>query len=88
VGGIHIEEALEQLRTSPPLREMNQTIGIDRVLIATVNEVNRWLLKTLGPRVSRDIEDLTFFVSWDLEKNRPRVIVDASGVSFDTLWIA
>jgi hypothetical protein len=50
--------------------------------------VNRWLLKTLGPRVSRDIEDLTFFVSWDLEKNRPRVIVDASGVSFDTLWIA
>ena len=63
VGGVHIEEALEQLRTSPPLKEMNQTIGVDRVLIATVNEVNKWLLKTLGPRVHRAIEDLTFFVS-------------------------
>lgn len=88
VGGIHLEEALEQLRTSPPLREMNQTIGVDRVLIATVNEVNKWLLKTLGPRVNRDIEDLTFFVSWDLEKNRPKVMVDGSGISFDSLWIA
>jgi hypothetical protein len=88
VGGIHLDEALDQLRISPPLKEMNQAIGIDRVLIATVNEVNRWLLKTLGPRVNREIEDLTFFVSWDLEKNRPKLMVDASGVSFDTLWIA
>ena len=64
VGGIHLEEALDQLRTSPPLKEMNQTIGIDRVLILTVNEVNKWLLQTLGPRVRRAIEDLTFFVSW------------------------
>ena len=61
--GIHLEEALDQLRTSPPLKEMNQTIGIDRVLILTVNEVNKWLLKTLGPGVGRDMEDLTFFVS-------------------------
>jgi GNAT superfamily N-acetyltransferase len=87
VGGIHLEEALEQLRTSPALREMNQTIGIDRVLIVTVNEVNKWLLKTFGPRVSRDIEDLTFFVSWDLEKNRPKVMVDEAGIFFDSLWI-
>ena len=88
VGGIHIDEALDQLRTSTSLKEMNQTIGIDRVLIATVNEVNKWLLKALGPRGSREMEDLTFFVSWDVEKNKPKVMVDASGVSFDTLWIA
>jgi hypothetical protein len=49
-------------------------------------EANKRLLKTLGPRVSRDIEDFTFFVSWDLDKNR--VMVDGSGMSFDSLWIA
>jgi hypothetical protein len=51
-------------------------------------EANKRLLKTLGLRVSRDMEDLTFFVSWDLEKNRPKVMVDGSGISFDSLWIA
>jgi len=88
VGGIHSEEALDQLRSSPHLKEMNRAAGIDRALVSTINEVNGWLRKALGPRVGREIEDLTFFVPWDFENNMPKVTVDVSGVFLDTLWIA
>lgn len=88
VGGIHSEEALDQLRSSPHLKEMNRAAGIDRVLISTINEVNTWLRKSLGPGASREVEDLTFFVPWDFEMNMPKVTVDVSGVFLDTLWVA
>lgn len=88
VEGIHLDEALDQLRTSPRLKEMNQTLGIDRVLVSTVNGINQWLVKTISPRDLHEIENLTFFVSWDIEKNMPKVMVDVPGVSFDAVWIA
>ncbi len=88
VEGIHSEEALDQLRSSPHLKQMNMAVGIDRALISTINEVNGWLRKVLGPMAGREIEDLTFFVPWDLEKNMSKVTVDVSGVFLDTLWIA
>ena len=88
VGGIHSEEALDQLRGSPHLKEMNRAAGIDRVLVSTINEVNTWLRKSLGPRASREVEDLTFFVPWDFDMNMPKVTVDVAGVFLDTLWVA
>jgi len=88
VEGIHFDEALDQLRSSSHLKGMNETLGIDRVLIATVNEVNKWLLKTVSPGGNQDLENLTFFVSWDIERNMPGVAADPSGVSFNVIWIA
>jgi len=88
VGGVHSEEALDQLRGAPHLKEMNRAAGIDRTVVSTVNEVNLWLRKALSPKAGREIEDLTFFVPWDFENNMPKVTVDVSGVFLDTLWIA
>ena len=88
VGGIHSEEALDQLRSSPHLKKMNMAAGIDRALVSTINEVNKWLRKTFGPTAGREFEDVTFFVPWDFESNMPKVTVDVSGVFLDTLWIA
>jgi GNAT superfamily N-acetyltransferase len=88
VGGIHSEEALDQLRSSPHLKEMNRAAGIDRTLVATINEVDAWMRKSLGPRASREVDDLTFFVPWDFEMNMPKVTVDVAGVFLDTLWVA
>ena len=88
VGGIHSEEALDQLRSSAHLMEMNRAAGIDRALVSAINGVNGWLRKALGPKIGREIEDLTFFVPWDFESNMPKVTVDVSGVFLDTLWIA
>ncbi len=88
VGGIHSEEALDHLRTSPYLKDMNRQVRIDRAIVETVNEIRDWLVK--GPDLSlrEETEDLVFFVPWNLERGLPKVRVDLTGVSLDTLWIA
>jgi GNAT superfamily N-acetyltransferase len=88
VEGIHSEEALDQLRTAPSLKEMNHVAGIDRTVVITINEIKEWLRKVFDPSLHEEIQELTFFIPWDLERNIPRIHVDISGVSLDTLWIA
>jgi GNAT superfamily N-acetyltransferase len=88
VKGIHSDEALDQLRTSSYLKEMNHAVRIDRALVLTINEIKRWLTEVSDPSLLDAIEDLTFFVPWDLERNIPTVSVDGAGVSLDTVWIA
>jgi hypothetical protein len=88
VNGIHSEEALDQLRTSLSLKKMNHEVGIDRVMVRTVNDIREWLDTRFESRFRQEIEDFTYFFPWDIERNIPRVHVDISGVSFDTIWIA
>ena len=88
VAGIHLDEALDELRTSPRLREMNRAAGISRAIILTVNEVNEQLARTFGAGDREEIEDIIFFVPWDLKENHPNVIVDiVAGVSLNTVWV-
>jgi hypothetical protein len=88
VDGIHSEEALDQLRTSPSLKTMNREVGIDRTIVVTINEINKGLRKVFGSNHQNEIENLAFFVPWDLERNIPKVTVNVTGVSLDSLWIA
>jgi hypothetical protein len=88
VEGIHSHEALDQLRTSPYLREMNNSVGIDRVMIRAINEIRQRLEERFNPGFRQEIEDLTYFLPWDIEKNIPMIRVDISAISLDTLWIA
>ncbi|OGP91668.1 MAG: hypothetical protein A2157_06665 [Deltaproteobacteria bacterium RBG_16_47_11] len=88
VEGIHSEEALDQLRGSPHLKEMNRSVRIDHAIIMTINEVREWLLKVFHSKLSDEIEDLTFFVPWDIERNIPKATVDVTGIFLDTLWVA
>jgi hypothetical protein len=88
VKGIHLEEALEQLRTSPHLNGMNRAVGIDHALVLTINEIKSWVRRAFHLSPREEIEDLTFFIPWELEKNIPGIHVDISAVSLDRLWIA
>jgi hypothetical protein len=88
VEGIHSQEAFDELRTSPHLSEMNRAAGIDRAMGKTMNDVGKWLEATFKSRFKEDIEDLTYFLPWDIETNLPRVHVEISGVSLDTVWVA
>ncbi len=67
---------------------MNITVGIDRALVMTIDEIRNWLVKVFDDNLSEEIEDLTFFIPWDIEKNIPMVAVHILGVSLDTVWIA
>lgn len=88
VDGIHSQEALDQLRTSPYLKEMNRAVGIDRAVVRTINDIKGWLVMKLDSTFRQETEELTFFVPWDIEKNIPKIPVDVTGVSLDTIWIA
>ncbi len=88
VPGIHSHEALDQLRSSPYLKEMNRAAGLDRVISRTLYEVKDWLGMKFNSGLQQEIEELTYFVPWNLENDIPTIHVDASGASLDTLWIA
>ena len=88
VDGIHSEEALDQLRTSPSLKTMNREVGIDRTIVVTINDINKGLRKVFGSNHQNEIENLAFFVPWNIERNIPKVTVNIASVSLETVWIA
>jgi hypothetical protein len=88
VSCIHSQEALDQLRTSPYLKEMNRAVGIDRAIVRTINDIKEWLVTKFDSSFLEEIEELTYFIPWDIEKNMPKIPVDIAGVSLDTIWIA
>jgi hypothetical protein len=88
VEGIHVEEALDQLRILPRLSDMNRAVGIDRAILSTTREIREWLLKMFDSEFQQRIEDLAFFIPWDLERNAPRFTVDPSSIYLDTVWAA
>jgi GNAT superfamily N-acetyltransferase len=88
VDGIHSEEALDQLKTSSFLKQMNRTLEIDRVVLRTLKGTREWLMKSFDGRKHPELEDLAYFISWDIPKNIPRVQVDGSSISLVSLWIA
>jgi hypothetical protein len=88
VDGIHWQEALDQLRTVPYLKELNRAIGVDHVMTGAMSNIREWMRKKFHSGYRQEIDDLAYFFPWDLENNLPRVNVDIAGVSLDTLWIA
>ena len=88
VYGIHYEEALEQLQGDPALKGLNQAMHFDRMVKGTVGAA----YKAAAEVLSRDEEELrellTVFVSWDLDANRPRVMVDPVGSFFESIWLS
>ena len=88
VGGIHSQEALDQLKTSPYLKEMNDRAGIDHAILGTIKEINAWLERRFNSRFRQEIEELTYFIPWNIEKNFPGIHVDTTGILIDHLWIS
>jgi GNAT superfamily N-acetyltransferase len=88
LGGVHSQEALDQLITMPHLKELNRAVGIDTALTSTIKDARDFLRKEFAPRFRREIDELTYFVPWDVERNLPSVTVDVSGISLNTLWIS
>ncbi len=45
-------------------------------------------MKRFGSGHQKEIEDLAFFVPWDLERNIPQVTVEVKGIALDVVWLA
>jgi hypothetical protein len=88
VGGIHWEEAIEQLQSIPHLKNMNKSMKIDRVILGTVRIANQIISETLSLKEETITDSLTCFVPWDLESNQPRLIIDFTDVYLESVWMA
>jgi len=88
IGGIHWEEALEQLHSIPSLKAMNASIKIDRMIFSTVRRVNEMISDQLGLREETVADLLTCFVSWNLKSNQPKLVIDFTGTYLESVWMA
>jgi len=61
---------------------------IDRLVIATVREVGEKITEHLGVEKETLTNLLTIFVSWDLKKNQPKLMIDFSGTFLESVWVA
>jgi hypothetical protein len=88
IEGIHWEEAVEQLQSSPRLKSINSSMKVDKMTIATVKKVYEVISERLDVdrEALRDL--LTFFVSWDLKNNQPKLIVEFSSSFLESVWMA
>jgi hypothetical protein len=88
VGGIHWEEAIEQLQSNPGLRSMNASMKIDRLITSTVRKARETISENLGLRGEMVADSLSYFVPWDLETNQPRLIIDFTDVYLESVWLS
>jgi len=86
--GIHWDEAVEQTQTQPHLKVINASVGIDRIIQATVCEGIDLLQSKLKDGDESLLDRFTWFVSWDLEKNQPRIAVDVAGSYLQAIWLS
>lgn len=86
--GIHLEEALDQLRGTSHLKKMNQETGMDRRVLIRINQIKSWLRRKVERALKEEVEDLTFFIPWDIERNIPRVQVHITEIDIDKVWVS
>jgi GNAT superfamily N-acetyltransferase len=88
IEGIHLEEAIDQLKTVEFLKEMNKSLRIDQAILKTIKEIRQWLRSNLQLNFGMEIDELTFFVSWEIERNMPKLGVDINGVTINSVWLS
>jgi len=88
VAAIHWDEALEQIQISPPLKAMNQAIFIDRIIKAAVSRTQQIMDSSITETEKFHPEDFAYFVSWNLDKNLPGVVIDFHATYLESIWVA
>ncbi len=88
VQGIHSEEAIEQLQSAASLKSLNDSLKVDRMIISTVRSTQDLLRSRMNLGDESIQGPLTYFVSWDLEVNRPKIVVDMTVSFLETVWVA
>ncbi|MCF8062531.1 MAG: hypothetical protein K9M82_08450 [Deltaproteobacteria bacterium] len=88
VGGIHWEEAVEQLQAAAHLRGLNAAVQGDRLILGTVRKALEEAEALVGSGETDLVDHFACFVPWDLELNRPRMVVDFHGSYLESVWLA
>ena len=88
VDGIHWEEAVEQIHSSSRLKDLDNSLKLQRMILGTVREANRAVSKEFDVEEDALNDLLTCFVSWDIKANRPLMMVDFNNSYLTSVWMA
>jgi len=88
IEAIHWDEALEQTQTHAALKELNQTIKLDKLIRKSLKTAVHLLSAELTLKERDALDTFSWFVSWNLETNQPRLLIDFSEPYFDSIWMA
>jgi len=88
IPGVHWEEAVEQLQVMPHLLQMNKMLKTDRLIKGTVAKSLDHAAHRLSTPERRILNQLACFIPWDIEANRPRMVVEFNTTYFETVWLA
>ena len=88
IAGIHWEEAIGLLQSSPTLKQMNKQVDLERIILSTIQKIDESITGVIKDKGGLSIESPTYFVSWDMEFNQPKCLVDYYGTSLETVWLA
>ena len=88
IPAIHWEEALEQMQTVEPLRQMDRFMNLKGSLHATVHDTTEVLERLLCGEERALLDGMSYFVSWDIPTNRPGLVIDFTTHYFENVWLA
>ena len=88
VQGIHWEEAVEQIQCAPVLKNWTASLNLDRVIKDTVRSVHKSVAEKIDSDKMPILDGLACFVSWELEANQPKLMVDFDGTFLESVWLA
>jgi hypothetical protein len=88
VEGVHWEEAVEQLRSCDDLKGLNASMKVEKKVKTTVAKARQMVSAKISEEDEASIGSLAIFVSWDMEGNKPRLVVDMSGSFLESVWVS
>ncbi len=88
IKAIHWDEAIEQIRTSDSLKSLNNQLSIERIITTSVDNLCHTLSPLSGMDETTFMDKLTFFISWDLQKNYPLLLIENENIYLQSIWLA
>lgn len=86
VEGIHWDEALEQLQIQKMFSEWVVYLNLEGMLKKLLNKLHSEVEGIIGSELPFD--HFTYFVSWNLRTNQPKVVIEFNRSFYEKVWIA
>jgi hypothetical protein len=76
------------MQASPSLKQLNNELGIERIITRTVARAFEKMKEAVGMESQNLADPSGVFVSWDILSNQPKLIVDMASCHIETVWVS
>lgn len=87
IEAIHWEEAVEQIKRDPRLKRLGESMNLESLILSSVRKASRLVDERLRSESEHNHDASSWFVSWDLEANQPKLFIGFEGQSLEAIWL-